>query len=781
MDPLLSAALEARTEADVNDLDCALRDRLDGGLRYLGDRPTNWSALSSAVDPRVVVFERVTNAWDAIIEAEAQRRQAFAFGSPSAAAHGLLGVPLTGPSEMPAGERDALATRTVVTLFDADDSKRRPTIAFRDRGIGIARAEMPETILSVEGSNKLGKPYLHGVFGKGGSVTCLFSHATIIISRKDPAFLASGEEDQVSLAVVRLDRSPDMRLPFFRYYVSASNQLPYSVPAEGTDFDPGTLVVHVGYQAEKMGVQQWQFEESIYAYAETLLFRPTLPYQLHDARSVGNVRPEGRQKPSTLQGLGQRLDRLEGDGTLDQGGPATVPVPGVGDVTVRWWLLEDEDKRRRRTAKGNMTLFITGGQVHHSWDTARFTTLVDGRRRVARRLIVEVDTNPIPHEMRVTIFSSFREAMLKSPAAAALERAVGDWLASDPDLEDAESRFTRQALRSTGERVSESLRQRLNRAVRAKVPGLTGSRAGGGSRRKPPKPKPRENLYDEPTSITGPEEVEVLAGQRKVFYMQINAVDGFVPDRGDIELKLPSGAPAFQFGKGPLRHGRLQLSLFAPADADLGAYEIEVGLSWLRASGGMGSMAWPIAVRVVDEVTPPKSSGAGRGRRKAAQGDIAFIWSNPEREPAWNDDVVGELQHIKGDDLAAAQGTTYADLKGVEETVPTVVLNEKFRDLLAYKRSIADRISDQALNMRLEKYALAVGVAVANLFVQEEKFAKAYTAWQQSGNGGDPPDQAMTEAQRHRALGHDARGVLALLPDFDELLGDLDIEPAADT
>jgi hypothetical protein len=783
MDSLIAAALDARTVADVDGLEEELQKRLGGGrVRYLGDKPANWSALAGPVDPRAVIFERVTNAWDAIIEAEAQRSQDFTCHTPAEAAHRFLGVPREGPSEMGAGGREGLAARTLLTLHDSDESKKRPTIATRDTGVGISRAEMPGTILSLESDNKLGKEYLHGVFGKGGSVACLFSRATIIVTRKQPDLLADDEEDLVSLAVVRQGDAPDMKLPFFRYLADPADELPYAVPAAETDFEPGTLVMHVGYQAERMGQQQWQFEESIYAYAETLLFRPTLPYQLHDARSAeANARPEGRQKPSTLMGLGQRLDALKpADGLLDRGGPARMPVPGVGEVGMRWWLLDDEDRRRRRIAKGNMTLFITGGQVHRAWDTARFISLVDGRRRVGRRLIVEIDTEPIPQKKRVTIFSSFRETMLKSPEAAAVERAVAEWLASEPNLDDAESKFTRQALHSTGEEVSPALRQRLNRAIRARIPGLGGTGSGAAPRQKPPKPKPREELYDEPTTLTGPEELQVLPGQRRMFYAQANAVDGFVPDRGDIELVVAPGSPSFEFGKGDLRRGRLQLSLFAPADSDLGEYSLEMALSWLRSAGGVTTLTWPVKVKVVSEIRAPKPPPGGHGRKKTPQGETAFIWSNPDNQPEWDDDVVGDLQNVKGDDLAAAQADTYKDLKGVEDTIPTVVLNERFRDLQAYKRSVASKIGDQALRTRLDKYALAVGVAVANLSAQEEKLAKAYTAWEQSENGAEP-EKAMTEAQMRRGLAHHARGVLALMPDFDELLGDVNVEEAAAT
>jgi hypothetical protein len=778
VDELIKKALECRTQADVDHLEKELERKLGGAkVRYLGDRQTNWSALSSSVDPQAVLFERSTNMWDAELEFEAAKISSGqgTWGSPSEAAQSLLGVPPQGPPAMDVEPRRNLAKRCQIQILDSDDSSRRPTIGFRDHGIGLAPQEMPGTILSLEGSNKLDKPYLHGVFGKGGSVTCMFSHATVIISRKQPELLSEGEEDRVAIAVIREDDSPTARLPYFRYLVRPEDDLPYSVPAEEANFPPGTQVLHIGYQADRLGEQTWEKEESIYAFAETVLFRPTLPYELLDARTGdANARPEERQKPSVLQGLGQRLDRTKkSDGLLAASRLSHVPVPGLGDIGIRWWLFESVDRRRRRAAKGFVTLFVTGGQVHHAWSTQRFTSLVDGRRRVAQRILVEVDVEGIGQQDKVRIFSSFRDQLLKNPQAVALERAVADWLAEDADLDEAESKLTIEALSGAGGDVSSSLRDRLNRAVRARVPGLGGPGSGGGSgtnKRKPPKPKPEAELYPEPTSFTGPDRIEVLPGRRKTFHMQCNAVDGFVPDSGTVNVIAGVGSPPLQFGVGDLRRGRLQVSLIVAAEAPVGASELEVALAWSRVDGERAELRWPLAVEIVDEPKIPKPPRKGKNKGKRKHGDVAFIWASESQ--GWDNAMVGELQQIKGCDLAESHPKTYGDLKNVEDQIPTVVLNDKFKELAAYMDSIAPKVSDQALEMRKEKYALAVGVTVANMWVQEEKLRKAHRRWEEEKNG-EEPERPMSEAQIQRALVEDARGVIVLLPEFDTAIGDV--------
>jgi hypothetical protein len=102
--------------------------------------------------------------------------------TPAAAAAELFGI-RNGVTEPTDAERERLARLCTIALRDSDHAKKRPTISFRDLGIGLSPSEMPNTILSLEENNKLKKPYLHGIFGKGGSAACVFSDATGTLPR----------------------------------------------------------------------------------------------------------------------------------------------------------------------------------------------------------------------------------------------------------------------------------------------------------------------------------------------------------------------------------------------------------------------------------------------------------------------------------------------------------------------------------------------------------------------------------------------------------------------
>lgn len=795
MNKIVEMALNARTMKDAIALEKALAAVGATRTRYLGDRPANWSTLSNAAEPKALVFERDVNMFDGNLECEVSRQHPdlTKLTSPREAAVRLGFVPNGGIVEMSDAERRTVAIKSVITLLDSDDSKRKPTIAFRDKGIGVSRREAPYTILSLEGSNKLSKGYLHGVFGKGGNLATMFSDAVVMVMRKQPDLLAPQEPDQVTVVVIQREDREDVRLPYFRYLVCDSAEgaagLPWACDAtEASEFEPGVYVAHINYQADKMGQETWNQEESVYAVAETLLFRPTLPYGLEDRRSPDAIRrPEGRGV-SILTGLGLRLDRLELDGEpaplLRKSAFSNVTVPGVGTARVRWWLFRDRDKRRQYCAKGFVSVFTHDGQVHHSWDQQKFQTVVPKLRRVAERVFVEVDLEEIPRKQRIQILSSIRDALRKTTEARKLEEAIARWLEDDADLDEAETQFVREALQKSAQKMSKDFLDRLNRAIATKIPSLEILLNKKGTHPRPKPPKPQDDLYPEPTAFTGPAGVTILPGETHTFYMSINAVDSFVPDRGTIALDVPADAE-LTLAVGDLRRGRVQLSLAAGAEAALGTHQGTLMLSWLRAAGGVAEIRWMLNVSVLKErpVPPPpdpnkKKDGVGE-KHGVKKSIVALVWNQLEcqKDSGWTEETAGDMQQLSGAALAAYDEALYGNLKDVDTDIPTIVLNEDYALWRAYGRGSAVK-SDAALKVRKERYAIAVGTIIANTWARENAIEKVHKAWGDRGANGDEPTKAMDEGQRRRAASEGARGILVVLPDFDRMASELEEAPA---
>lgn len=797
MNRIVDMALKARTLKDVDALERELRAEGARRFRYLGDRPLNWSTLSNAADPKALVFERTTNMFDSLIELEVQRQtpNVAALTSPAIAARVLFRTLKSGVADMDSREKRRLGLLAQVMLLDSDDSRRRPTIAFRDFGTGVARRAVPYTLLSLEEPNKLSKSYQHGVFGKGGSLADMFSEATVFVMRRQPDLLEPGDKDEITVAVVRREDPEDDRLPFFRYVVCDAEDargLPWACPAEeAPEFAPGVYIAHIDYQAEKMGQENWNQDESIYAYAQTILFRPVLPFGLNDDRTPpANRRPEGRGV-EIVSGLSARLEGLELKNGKDapllrRSAYSSVPVPGVGTARVRWWLFETRDKRRQYAAHGFVVVFTHDGQVHHTWDQQRFVTLVPARRKVAERIFVEVDLDEIPRKQRTQILSSIREALRKTPEARKLEEAIADWLEKDADLEEAEAQFVREALQKSGERMSKEFLEKLRRAISAKVPRLEVliGRPGKGPRPKPPKPS--EDLYPEPTAFEGPVGLTVVPGEQHVFFMSINAKDGFVPERGTITLVDPPADAQLTLSVGDLRRGRIQLAITAGEDAAVGTHQAGLLLSWLRASGGIGEMRRPLNVTVVTERAPaplptPKKKEDGSARKEGKKESvIAVVWSKlePQKDGGWTGETVGELQQMSGAALAEHDPELYGDLRDVLGEIPTIVLSEDFAPWRRYYEGSALK-SEQTMSLRKQRYAIAVGVNIANIWAHEEALVKAYKGWDERGAVGDPPAKPMDSEQRRRAATEAAKAVLVVLPDFDRMAMELEEAGAA--
>jgi hypothetical protein len=781
---LVEMALRARTRDDVDSLEERLQQEGVFRERYLGDNEANFSSLSTAADPRVLIFERVTNAFDAMVELaiHTSATDPDSLTSPLIASQRLLNMPVTGNMlDLSKEVRETRGGQIVLTVNDSDDSRRRPTISVRDYGIGISRTEAPKTILSLEATNKLHKFYAHGVFGKGGSLASEYSEATVFVMRKDPRFLHR-EADLVTVAVVRRQDRPDVRLPYHRYLVIESDVdprgLPYSIAAGDTDFPPGVYVAHINYEAKRMGESGWRQETSIATFADTLLFRPTLPYTIRDSRTgKANMRPPGREA-GIFTGLGARLDRptleVSGDDTdkspaiIARGGAPSHAIASVGAVKIRWQVFSSRDRRRSYAAPGYVVIFTHGGQVHHAWNQQRFVEKV-GLRRVAERVFVEVDTSAIPAKLTHQIFSSFRNEVRDVAAAEALEVAVASWLRNDGDLADAEAKLQREALQHTTQRLSAELIDRLNKAISAKLP-MVGFSPNGSGRPKTPRPKKRapEELGDEPTYLQGPDTVTILPGETIHFYLLSNGRDGFVPESAEPELD--GGPKGLLLSYGYLSGGRLLVALEANHAATLGEHLVAIRLDFLARAGGLKSVSHHVRVKVVAErpaapVPPPIPPAGGKSQKDEAspRSFFAFRWvSEPEKEPGWVPQTAGDLQMVAASELAAVNDA-YAHLKDYPGDVPTIALNEKFPLWDGYRRSISS--SDATLAAREEEYVVGMSVVIADLWVGEENRSKS-----QSAQDGEETEKAMTESQRRRAISVAARGIIAMLPQFDKLM-----------
>ena len=764
---IVERALDARTPEEA----AAVQDLIASAFgrrhqRPLGDTWNNQGILTgSGASYDHKSLEVVTNMQDAVLELWAVREHGSRDETPFATPHDAAASLLAGLDRQQKAE---LATATVDKAGDEPD-KKRVTLVMRDFGCGIANAEVPRGIFRVGAKNKDGIDWQQGTFGLGGATTYRNARAVVLVTRRHPELLEPGEEDLITVAVVQWER---LRTTTNAFYLVAApwdgdgpstweRALPLAIPASDVpDFRPGTHLALIAYDTEGLGRRSGD-ERSFDTVLNTRLFRPVLPIKYRN----NITRPDRHE---VLDGLARRLEDNRGDAGTE--GEDTLPFNHDGTtyhLPIRFRLFAkrgEKGERRNFVAHGHALLITSNGQVHSHWTPQDFK-LRTKLNKLYDRVLVEVQSDALPIEIRTELFTADRAQLVRSSVAMRLEKEIAAFLNDWPTLIDANKALIREAITGdNNDRPTIAVAEQIARAFKAKGFSLGGAGdSGGGRGPKPPDPTPPDDLYDDPTHLEGPESIEALLGKVKGVYFKINAKDGFVSRRADLQVTCdhPDIGPS-EITIGELRAGRLRVAIAVPESADLGNYKLDIELSgWSKKSGGMGpTFEWTTKMEIVEEESP-KPPGRKRGGKKKGKsgaddgGLVALIWkSDTDDGVEWTPATVGDIEMVSGADLAAERAE-YKDLAKIDAPVPTIVLNRTYSPLKAYVQARAAELTEEGKEQARDRYAVGAGVA---LLVIREEATKATRA-------GKPHDEAALRAGQQAA----ARAVLSVLPEYDRI------------
>lgn len=271
----------------------------------------NGGRIKLAGEPMNPIAERTVNGMEALIELA---RLAELLKNPAAA--------------MPANPREAVLRYFGLSRLDAiermDDEERRSmrervnevrrrlsihldherksgefAITIRDQGMGQTPTRMHETLLSLGQSDKADKPYLIGVFGQGGSSAFSASEYSIVITRRAPEVLLSGQNGGAGWSIVRAIQPKGRRDLYYAYLAVSEDGTVPSVDATVADkagFAHGTHFCHIDYD---FGGSESAVTRLLYQALNHVLFNPILPYDLYAMKD----------KPEPMLGTAQRLAR----------------------------------------------------------------------------------------------------------------------------------------------------------------------------------------------------------------------------------------------------------------------------------------------------------------------------------------------------------------------------------------------------------------------------------------------------------------------------------------
>ena len=739
--------------------------------RPVGDRWGNrglFTAAGGTVDHKLV--ELVTNMHDAVIAAAVARLPSESDLSELDYAN-RFPTPLAAVEAVFAGQSRAdLAAhaRVELHLADPEGERRLRSVVFRDEGSGMSPEELPGALFRVGSSRKDGVLWQQGAFGRGGLTVLPSCAGWVVVTRKRPELLPPGQADEVTVVALRWTKVGNRQTDTAVYQVTSQWEgegdaaLPLTLDAARCDFAPGTHIGVVGFQAEGIWVSRLGDERSLDTLLDTRLFETALPMSLLTP-ALGSR----DERVTVLRGLGRRLadnpraDRSEGREELPfmhEGTTYRLPI--------RYFLFPvgDVGARRRFVARDHALIWNSNGQVHAHWTPVEFRHKT-GLPKLADRILVVVDPDDLPLPLRTSLFTADRTEMLRNSDAVRLEEELIAFLDDWEELWRANNELIRDAIRrSNADRSTVAVATRISRALSLKGGKAPATGKGDRPRRDRPVPPPRD-LHDEPTELLGPNEVVAVRGRTKGVYFSVDAVDDFIPRSAEVFVSCDhlDIDPATDITVGRLRGGRLRVAIAVPPDAEITAAELTVQVSsWVARSGGRkGPLELKSRLRVVEPHDRPDAGGARGVTGAAVPGRVALVWTSHDTEEGWGSQTVGEVERIEADSLAEV-ASEYAALAGSHFEVLLVKLNEEFGPLKAYTALRAHEVGDEGVARAKDRYAVGVGVDMLVL----DQHVTALT------KQGVSLDDAWIEAARTSA----ARGVLAIMPDYDRLAAETGIE-----
>lgn len=599
--------------------------------RVVDNNDNNLATINLGSDPAAGVIERITNAFDAVLELEFLKRDPTIQPiSPRAATEEWFGIPDGKLARLNDVARDIvtdLSERVQVTLRDSERDDR-PTIDVRDTGIGIKAEEFGSTILSLHKSRKLKKLYLAGAFGQGGSTALAYSSYTLILSRPSPLAGQIDQSGDLAFTVVRFDPGDVTtdKHGVYQFMVDAATGHPITIAAPDS-FEAGTLVRHVAMDIGKYKATLTAPTGSLWFLAHNYLFDPVLPFKIIETRT-------GKTAATRISAGNFRL-LSQGQNTEYKRSARLTFRSGA--VTISWWVLapEGEQARNRITqyVMPSKPIVVTyNGQKQGDFSN----TVIKNELRLPyleRYIIVHVDCDKLDNEARRQLFPTTRETIRDTPIGDDLRRLIVDTLAGDPRLQELDDERKRRYLQRGDNEAIANIRRRLSNRVKAVIKTAGGGKGPGTvppDNPSPSEPQPPIPISEPPTllEIVGPEPRKVYAGKRFTIRFRTDADPAYF-QRPDSFIAIIDPPKFGQYGGNANVHNGYGVAYFTAAeDLEIGtAARITLEVRPRRSQSLHAS-------RAVEVVELPESAKPGEG--SVSTPNINPQWIS-ENDAFWQD------------------------------------------------------------------------------------------------------------------------------------------------
>lgn len=495
---LCEALLRADTESEVIQL---LTDsgywQDQSAWRHYGDVENNWGQSGNQQSlAEAALAEKVVNSVDATLigkcrEAGIDPESEQAPRTIRAAVSRFYDV---GSDKMASGGK----------ILDWDDEKRRAvaetitlsatgaspdmSLTISDMGEGQTPDRVPETILSLNRSNKMRIPFVQGQFNQGGTGALRFAgknNLQLVVTRRNPSFLkpdASARDCEWGFTLVRRERPSQTNSrnsiytflapvdvsqgrdgKILTFAADSFGIFPDQDSAYGRHATHGTAIKLYEYNfiGERSNILRGK---SLFSRLDLLLPRLALPVRVYELRTRrnGKLLPVGSRE-TTLDGLVRRLTESK---NLEPGFPVSVPFSPMGErLTASIYAgrksgssADDEDdddgedgaKRKvgglKRYRKREGVIFTRNGQTQGSLPKEFFQRPGVKMKPIAEDLLVFVDCDSLSADTREDLFMASRDRLVDGAFKAAVVRELEIAIAGCEELKELRNRRQQQDL-----------------------------------------------------------------------------------------------------------------------------------------------------------------------------------------------------------------------------------------------------------------------------------------------------------------------------------------------
>ncbi len=347
----------------------------------------------------------------------------------------------------------------------------KPCFTIADSGEGQTPKSMPDTLLSLNRSNKLRISFVQGKFNMGGTGVLKFCgrhNLQLIVSRRNPAILKSNTSEasdmQWAFTVVRREDPNDGRRSSVYTYLAPLGAQAKSRQGEVLRFDApsmpifpegrnayarhsewGTLIKLYEYSAAGYSNTHILRKDGLLSRIDLLLSDPALPIRLHECRPAFKGH-EGSFE-TTLTGLAVRLEDDKAE-NLEEGFPASCPLSVEGESMIA--TIYAFKKGKAETYRRNEGIvFTVNGQTHGHLTKEFFNRKNAGRLNyIADSILVTIDCGNISGRAREDLFMNSRDRLSHNPIRYAIEEQLEEMLRQHQGLRSLKEKRRSEEIQS---------------------------------------------------------------------------------------------------------------------------------------------------------------------------------------------------------------------------------------------------------------------------------------------------------------------------------------------